>query len=178
MRQRHPTEWIRRRLLAKAKRNLLTGCLEWQGSKSGAGYGRLWDGERLQYTHRLAYQAFVGLIPESMDILHHCDNPCCIEPLDLWPGTHQDNMRDKDAKGRGGAWKLKDRKRGPSLQRGEQHALAKLTRDKVLVILASPHERGTTLAAVHGISTSSVYAIRKGKLWAWLKAETEATPST
>jgi hypothetical protein len=35
-----------------------------------------------------------------MDVLHHCDNPPCCEPVCLFLGTHADNNADKAAKGR------------------------------------------------------------------------------
>jgi hypothetical protein len=75
-------------------------CWEWQRSRSRQGYGRL--GPRV-YAHRLAYEVFIGPIPDGLHVLHHCDNPPCCNPAHLWSGTVADNMRDRDAKGRNGS---------------------------------------------------------------------------
>jgi hypothetical protein len=38
--------------------------------------------------------------PEGAILCHRCDTPECIEPAHIFPGTHQDNMRDCALKGR------------------------------------------------------------------------------
>lgn len=80
------------------------GCWEWLGSKNKFGYGaimRTVDGvSRLIGAHRFAYLTWRGEIPDGIDVLHTCDNRCCINPDHLWLGTHGDNMRDMVAKGR------------------------------------------------------------------------------
>lgn len=79
-----------------------TGCLEWQGArqKSGGNYGLVMDGDTLRKTHRVAYELWVGPIPEGMWVLHRCDNPPCIEPTHLFLGNASDNARDAFNKGR------------------------------------------------------------------------------
>jgi hypothetical protein len=43
-----------------------------------------------------------GPIPEGRTcVLHHCDNPLCINVDHLWLGDDADNCADRDAKGRG-----------------------------------------------------------------------------
>lgn len=75
-------------------------CLEWRGARVGDGYGQLrWDGKRV-LAHRLAWQNKNGQIPDGLNVLHRCDNPPCVNPAHLFLGTHQENMRDRDAKGR------------------------------------------------------------------------------
>lgn len=82
-------------------------CIEWSGARNGVGptggygvFGRGGQGRRLTYAHRWAYALFHGAIPEGMCVLHHCDNPPCINPDHLFLGTKGDNNRDKTAKGR------------------------------------------------------------------------------
>jgi hypothetical protein len=50
--------------------------------------------------HRLAFLMHYGNIPNSMHVLHRCDNPPCINPQHLFLGTNQDNMDDMVRKGR------------------------------------------------------------------------------
>lgn len=57
-------------------------------------------GNKSRSTHRLAYEAWVGPIPEGMLIRHTCDTPLCINPDHLIPGTHRDNMQDRLERGR------------------------------------------------------------------------------
>lgn len=82
-----------------------TGCWEFRGYQNQHGYGRLIISEpgkrnRLLAVHRLAYEAWVGPIPDGLDVLHACDNRSCINPSHLWLGDQGDNMRDMVAKGR------------------------------------------------------------------------------
>lgn len=73
-----------------------SGCWEWRGSRLASGYGRL-GGVK---THRLSYETWVGPIPEGLVIRHKCDNPPCINPSHLEPGTPYDNTRDMMERGR------------------------------------------------------------------------------
>lgn len=77
-----------------------SGCWEWQGTKVQGGYGRFGVNGNMRLAHRVAYEAFVGPMPEGAETLHSCDNPPCVNPEHLRAGTHQDNMRDRSARGR------------------------------------------------------------------------------
>lgn len=50
--------------------------------------------------HRISYELFKGKIKKGKFILHHCDNPPCVNPSHLYQGTPQDNMTDKVKRGR------------------------------------------------------------------------------
>ncbi|QKW95381.1 hypothetical protein [Ralstonia phage RPZH6] len=71
------------RLLAKA--DIGNGCWNWTGALS-AGYGILARGwKKSPYkAHRLAYELFVGPIPDGHVVRHACDNPRCINPARGW----------------------------------------------------------------------------------------------
>lgn len=71
---------IEERLLAKLDRSgdcwLFTGCTD------PAGYGIMWDGRQRNNSraHRLAYEFWVGPIPEGLDIHHRCQVRQCCRP--------------------------------------------------------------------------------------------------
>lgn len=77
-------------------------CWEWLGSQNGQGYGQFRCGEdgKRRYAHRFSYEIHKGPIPTGMDLLHACDNPPCVNPWHLSPGTDLDNRRDSVRKGR------------------------------------------------------------------------------
>jgi len=87
------------RLLAK-RRISERGCWEWTG-RTSEGYGALTRERTPVRAHRIAYELWVGPIPEGLDVLHHCDNRLCFNPEHLFLGTNTDNIHDMWAKGRG-----------------------------------------------------------------------------
>lgn len=171
---KHPNEVIQEKLTRRSVRDPATGCLVWQGAKNEAGYGRTWDGEALVYVHRAAWEIANGELLGDRCVCHGCVCPGCIEPTHLFAGTVADNVRDMTAKGRNGGHKNSGRIMGPSRLRGTKHPRSKLTREKVLAILYRPNEEAGPLAEEYEVSVSSIYAIRHGRLWGWLKAEVDA----
>jgi len=82
-----------------------SGCLLWIGAvkKGGKGmlpYGRLKTNGRHVKAHRYAWERARGLIPDGLLVLHTCDNPCCVNALHLYLGTHKDNALDCSRRGR------------------------------------------------------------------------------
>lgn len=76
-----------------------SGCWEWRGALNYAGYGVCYQlGQNL--AHRVSYIKNVGPIPSGLCILHRCDNPKCVNPKHLVPGTHKQNMEDMSKKER------------------------------------------------------------------------------
>ena len=98
------------RIMSKVDKCPESGCWNWTGAMKGRNplrrYGNLVIGSRTDGSrrtvsaHRYAYEVFVGPIPEGLFILHECDNPSCVNPEHLFPGTRQDNVDDREAKGR------------------------------------------------------------------------------
>ena len=60
-----------------------SGCWEWQGYRTHAGYGQFWNGTQRVLAHRWSYEHHVGAIPEKLVIDHLCRNPCCVNPEHL-----------------------------------------------------------------------------------------------
>jgi hypothetical protein len=75
-------------------------CWIWGGVRGTNGYGTIKKKSKAIRAHRASYELFVGPIPDGMHVLHKCDNPLCVNPEHLFVGTHIDNMRDMEKKGR------------------------------------------------------------------------------
>lgn len=89
--------------------NKTTSCWVWTGATTGkVGHGvictkrdRLAGINELMLCHRLSWELANGPIPNGKHVLHHCDNPPCVNPKHLFLGTQADNNRDMFSKGRG-----------------------------------------------------------------------------
>lgn len=78
----------------------IDSCWIWVGAFFKSGYGRFSFGKKKVRAHRFSYELYIGKIPKGIYVLHRCDNPCCVNPLHLFLGTHLDNMMDMESKGR------------------------------------------------------------------------------
>lgn len=89
-------------------------CWLWTGCRRGSRnvYGSAYFNGKLVLAHRLSYYLAHGEWPLPY-CLHSCDNPPCVNPAHLRPGTDADNHADAS---------LRQRKRA-----GEDHYRAKLT---------------------------------------------------
>lgn len=77
-----------------------SGCWQWRELVRGLKYGRFRVGNTIWRAHRFSYQLAFGPIPNGLFVCHRCDNARCVRPDHLFLGTHTDNMRDAQAKGR------------------------------------------------------------------------------
>jgi hypothetical protein len=79
-------------------------CWPWLGAtrgKPGNAYGIFWLDGRNQPAHRVAWMLHHrNPFPDGMDACHTCDNPLCVNPHHVFPGTPSDNARDALSKGR------------------------------------------------------------------------------
>lgn len=128
-----------------------SGCKIWMGSVWG-GYGVFKVKGKTLKAHRVAYELYVGDIPKGLEVCHTCDNPLCINYNHLFIGTHTDNMKDRERKGRG------------ANRAGIMNGRAKLTDDTVRYIRNS-NKSTTELAKEFGISQSVMSKAKSGKTW-------------
>ena len=143
---------VAERLAYYCEPELNTGCLLWFGTTNWAGYGFLKVGKENIRSHRLAWEAANGPIPDGLHVLHRCDTPACVNPEHLFIGTPLDNGNDKAKKGR--ASKVK-----PS---------AVLTPDQVREIRRLCAARTKTqrqIARDYGVTQSAIMLIATGRTW-------------
>ena len=79
-----------------------SNCWLWTGYRKHNGYGQSWANGKKVLAHRLSYEIHTGASPGAARVLHHCDNPPCVNPAHLYLGTMADNMRDCLLRGRHG----------------------------------------------------------------------------
>lgn len=149
------------RLMQHTQVNEKSGCLEWIGSKRN-GYGRTIVGSRKDgtrrsvYAHRLSYELAYGEIPDGMEVCHKCDNRCCVNPAHLFLGTRQDNIDDRERKGRNIVFT------------GEEQPRSKLTKKAVKDARWERAYKGTSyqmLADRYGVSKKTMQNAIKGVTW-------------
>lgn len=130
-----------------------SGCWLWMGSLNSGGYGNFWDAGKCVKAHRYAYTAFVGPIPEGLDVMHKCDTPASVNPDHLRPGTTLENIRDAWRKGR-----MNDR-------RGQRNGRALVTDFGAARIrdMASLGYQTRAIAEQFRVSTSQVRRIIRGE---------------
>ncbi len=136
------------RLQARAIRDENTGCLVWQGSKAKGGYGQITYRRMLMRTHRLAWEAHHGPVPQGRYVCHACDNPACAAIEHLFLGTPKENYRDMRKKGRA-------------------RYNAKLTQEDVSEIRArlAAGESAATIARGSSVRYDQILAIKNGRAW-------------
>ncbi len=143
-------------------------CWAWTAFKSKHGYGRFWIQETMLRAHRASWILHQGFIPGDLWVLHHCDNPSCVNPTHLFLGDHQDNMDDKCSKGRQPKGANHPGTLHPErMPRGEQHVAAILTEQKVLQIreMFQKGIRSTGIAAALSFSDALIRSVVYGRTW-------------
>lgn len=139
------------RFLEKTRR-APNGCLMWIGAVNANGYGSIFVDGKARTASRVAYELFVGPIPQDQCVCHRCDTPLCVEPAHFFLGTRGDNRRDCQRKGRAiGA-------------RGEKNAKARLTAAQAIEIAASDEPTIALVRRFH-VNRTTIQRIRSGRSW-------------
>lgn len=153
------------------------GCWEWNGAHFKTGYGAFYADGKMQRAHRFIYEAIFGPQPPEVMVLHVCDNRRCVRPTHLYPGTHAQNMQDRDdrhrtASGdRNGARTRPDRNAvrlyPERVARGERANKSDITADDVRTIrrLAVEGVRQVELARRYGVSQPAISKIVRREHW-------------
>lgn len=80
--------------------NLAGGCWTIKCASDADGYKIITANGKRFRAHRLSWAYFNYALDPKLILCHTCDNPPCINPGHLFPGTNADNIRDCISKGR------------------------------------------------------------------------------
>lgn len=146
------SKWQRQDLSSRfwGKVEKTESCWIWHGALMKTGYGSIGIDGVTRRAHRVAYELVHGKIPEGMLLRHSCDNPRCVNPAHLTPGTKSENYIDALDRGQ--------------IQTGERHHRAKLTDEDMVMVLASLNAgvQGRVIAKRFGVSESIISKIKLG----------------
>lgn len=134
-------------------------CWMWTAGTDGDGYGIFGDdGNRSAKAHRVSYEIAYNQDPGSLQVLHDCDTPGCVNPRHLYAGTPMDNMQDKINRGRA------------KYSKGEDCGSAKLVAAQVKEIRKkyAAGEILISLASQYDVSKSAISLIVNEKTWTHL----------
>ena len=134
-------------------------CWEWTGAKHPKVYGHFMVGPDLWTAHRFVYDWQVEEIPDRMHVLHHCDNPSCVNPKHLFLGTNTDNVADRHAKGRSGTTMGRP---------GEKNSMSKLTQkqvDRIRLWYTLPKVTQKKLGETYGVDHRTISKIVRNERW-------------
>lgn len=148
-----PTEADARRFWSKVDRSGgPNACWPWLACRHCRGYGEFGLGLKVEGAHRVAWALEHKRVPKK-HVLHTCDNPPCCNPAHLVEGTHQQNMKDRNTRGR--------------QAKGKQHGSVKLTEIQITLIRkrALQGEGIRALAAEFCVNSGHLSRIASGKKW-------------
>jgi DNA-binding XRE family transcriptional regulator len=129
-------------------------CWIWTGMPDRNGYGFIGVKGKNHRVHRFIYECYNGSIPDGLLICHSCDNPPCVSPYHLLPGTHQDNIDDAIERNR--------------LAYGEKIGTAVLTDNdikEILILLWENKFNCVQLSKKYGVEPTTINGIVVGRQW-------------
>lgn len=128
-------------------------CWIWKCCLTSSGYGIFINENREHIrSHRYSWSLHNGPIPKEILVLHHCDNRPCVRPSHLFLGTHLDNMRDMNLKGR--------------------HVPRRILKEwqvrKIKTALKNKSSTYLELGKKYGVEFSTIGSIAKNRTWKWV----------
>ena len=143
------------RFFARVIQTPKTECWLWTGGLTPNGYGKLMVDGKMMVTHRYSWKIHYGNIPEGMCVCHKCDVRTCVNPNHLFLGTVQDNVNDRENKGRG------------RRLHGIFGCNNILTEEQAMIAKACPEIRGavTKIANAFNVHIATISAIKHHITW-------------
>jgi hypothetical protein len=80
------------------------GCWIWTGARSTNGQGNIRVAGKLYGVHRLAYQLWLGPIPQGQRVRHRCNNLRTCNPQHLYLASLEERLLRKVEKQENGCW--------------------------------------------------------------------------
>jgi len=128
------------------------GCWECYSHALHKGYPRARRNGKQTLIHRIFYERKYNVTLSSDIILRHiCDNPLCINPEHLIPGTHEDNVADRIERDRSA--------------KGAVNGRSKLTEKEVLEIRNNTILNNRELSNKYKVDRKLIRLIRQNKIW-------------
>jgi len=129
-------------------------CWIWKGGKKKSGHGVFYFNGRLTPAHRFSYEFHKGKIGKELYVCHKCDNPPCVNPEHLFPGTQKENMRD-----------CVHKKRHAFGERVKNSELNKYKVEEILHIYSGGFLDQYELGELFNVSRTTIQAIINGRSW-------------
>lgn len=133
--------------------NKIGDCWLWTGGLNFKGYGNFSarrNGQMFWKAHRYSWALHNEKIPKDMMVLHSCDNPWCVNPEHLSLGTSDDNIRQRNERGR--------------TAHGRNTRHVKLQPEDVIHIRISDKTH-SELAREYDVNPSTIAMARTGQKW-------------
>lgn len=153
------TETLIERFWGKVEKT--DNCWLWIGALSSNGYGQIRKGGRgsvLIVASRLSLILHGMPPPLDMEVCHSCDTPACVKSTHLFIGTHDENMKDAQAKGR---------LHGPRWINGKRPGVTKL-RDADIPLIFAIRSQGKTyleIGEIFNVSAAAIGLVCRRKAW-------------